>query len=277
MRVTRCEERPRLTYLLLLVLLAILALWATHANAQGAYNMDRDSGKIITSGGTWTHTNRIGSLNITFELLINGSPTSSTITIQGCGRGNQSAYGSSNGLNGLAAVSATCDTLDTFTANINANRKITGLYDYFLVTATWSGGASQSVQVNTLETSASSPLSANDPCQSSAVAKQSVTVNISAAGTTQFVGISGTLSIYVCGFYASAAGTSPSLQFEYGGGTTCTSPTALTGVILASTTVPLELASGLTNFKAPSGTGLCGVAGGTTPNLQGVLTYVQAP
>jgi hypothetical protein len=266
-----------LTYLLVLVLLAIMALWATQAHAQAAYNMDRDSGKITTSGGTWTHTNRIGSLNITFEVLINGSPTSSTVTIQGCGRGNLASYGSTNGLNGLQANSATCDVLDTYTANVSANRKITGLYDSYIVTATWSGGTSPTVQVNTLETSASSPLSANDPCQSSAVAKQSVTVNISAAGTTQFVGISGTLSIYVCGFYASAAGTSPSLQFEYGGGTTCTSPTALTGVILASTTVPLELASGLTNFKAPSGTGLCGVAGGTTPNLQGVLTYVQAP
>lgn len=272
---SRCDDRPRLTYLL--VLLAIMALWATQAHAQAAYNMDRDSGKITTSGGTWTHTNRIGSLNITFEVLINGSPTSSTVTIQGCGRGNLASYGSTNGLNGLQANSATCDVLDTYTANVSANRKITGLYDSYIVTATWSGGTSPTVQVNTLETSASSPLSANDPCQSSAVAKQSVTVNISAAGTTQFVGISGTLSIYVCGFYASAAGTLPSLQFEYGGGTTCTSPTALTGVILASTTVPLELASGLTNFKAPSGTGLCGVAGGTTPNLQGVLTYVQAP
>ena len=185
-----------------------------------------------------------------------------------------------NGLNGLAAVSATCDTLDTYTANANANRKVTGLYDYYLVTATWSGGSLQSVQVNTLETAASSPLSANDPCQSSAVAKQSAVVNISSATTTELVAASAGLRVYVCGFYASAAGTSPTMVFEYGtkSSTACdTGATALTGTIAASTTIPLELASGLTNFATPQGKELCALSAGTGPNFQGVLTYVQAP
>jgi hypothetical protein len=262
------------------ILAALMAVIAVRGASQAAFTAETNTGKITVSGGTFTHVNRIGALNLTFEELINGSPTTATITIQGCGRGNIAAYGSSNGLNGLPAQSATCDTLDTYTTTtaVSANRKITGLYDNYVVTATWSGGASQSVQVNVLATASSSPLSANDPCQSSAVAKSSTPVNISSATTTQLVAPSGNLSVYVCGFLATAAGTSPTLQFEYGTGATCgTGTTVLTGVMAASTTVPLEFASGLTNFKAPQAQGLCVVSGGTGPSFQGVLTFVQGP
>jgi hypothetical protein len=186
----------RITYRLglgILLLVALLMLWANDAHAQAAYNMDRDSGKILTSGGTFTHNNRLGSLNLTFELLLNGSPTSSTVTIQGCGRGNLAAYGSSNGLNGLPTNSPVCDLLDTYSGNASANRKITGLYDAYVVTGTWSGGTSPTLQVNILETAASSPavlggfaftqITANQNTQIKAVSATLHTIVIGAVGS----------------------------------------------------------------------------------------------
>jgi len=158
----------RVMKLLSLMLLGVMALWALSivpapAFGQAAYNVDSDSGKITSSGSTWTHYNVKGELNLTFELLINGSPTSSTITIQGCGRGNSAAYGQTVGVNGLAANNPTCDTLDTYTGNANSNRKLTGLYNSYVVTATWSGGTSPAVQINEYGTSASTPANSTPP------------------------------------------------------------------------------------------------------------------
>jgi hypothetical protein len=41
------------------------------------------------------------------------------------------------------------------------------------------------------------------------------------------------------------------------------------------TTSTVNLSFGGTVFTAPASQGLCLVAGGTTPSIQGVLTYVQ--
>lgn len=269
--------------LALLMTMMVVTVVTTPAFGQAAYLVDRDTAVIKTSGGTFTHQNRIGELSIAFELLFNGSPTTSTVTIQGCGRGNVVAYAGpgvvgTTGANGQPTQAATCDTLDTYTANANAVRKVNGFYDNYVVTFTFSGGTNPTLQINETGSAASSPLSPNDPCQSSAFAKQSVPVNISSATTTQLVALSAGLRIYVCGVYASAAGTSPTMQFEYGTGSTCgTGTTLLTGTIAASTTVPLALETGLTNFSAPQGNALCAISGGTGPSFQGLLTFVQAP
>jgi hypothetical protein len=110
---------------------------------------------------------------------------------------------------------------------------------------------------------------------------KSVVVSISTATTTALVAVSGSTSVYVCAYDISLhSGTNPAFQFEYGSGTACaTSPVALTGTFGGAN------ASANQDFKNGSGTGmlfsgiasngLCLVSTGTTPNLQGVVTYAQ--
>ncbi len=110
---------------------------------------------------------------------------------------------------------------------------------------------------------------------------KSVVINISTATTTALVAVSGSTSVYVCAYDISLhSGTNPAFQFEYGSGTACaTSPIALTGTFGGAN------ASADQDFKNGSGTGvlfgsiasngLCLVSTGTTPNLQGVVTYAQ--
>lgn len=122
-----------------------------------------------------------------------------------------------------------------------------------------------------------------DPCQDLSQQKQSVPISIAAtAGTVQLVAISGTTAVYVCGFSAQiTAGTTPTIQFEYGTGTTCgTGTTTLTGTYApgagtAPATDPISFSGGYTIFKAPAGNAFCIVAGGTTPSVGGFVTFVQ--
>jgi hypothetical protein len=105
----------------------------------------------------------------------------------------------------------------------------------------------------------------------------SVAVAITTATTTQIVAVSGTTSIYVCAFHLYAvSGTAPSLSFEYGTSTNCTGTHALTGTYSA---IVGELTSGSGLgylFHTPAGAnGLCIVTGGTTPSVQGFVTYAQ--
>jgi hypothetical protein len=116
---------------------------------------------------------------------------------------------------------------------------------------------------------------ASDPCQSPAVVKSSVAVNIASATTTQLVALSGTTKVYVCGFSASMMGTTPAITFEYGTGTTCgTGTTALTGAFAPTAGSVLNIGQGGTAFAGIAGNALCALSGGT-PSIQGVLTYVQ--
>lgn len=116
-----------------------------------------------------------------------------------------------------------------------------------------------------------------DPCESAAVKKSSVAVNISSATTTQLVALSGSTSVYVCGFAASMLGTTPAATLEYGTGTNCgTGTTTLTGAIApTSGSFVLLNVGGPTVVTGASGNALCLLSGGTTPSIQGVLTYVQ--
>jgi len=125
---------------------------------------------------------------------------------------------------------------------------------------------------------------ASDPCQDVSAIKQSAAIAISSATTVQLIALSGTTTIYVCGFTAAAgAGTNPSIQFEYGTGTNCAgSPTVLTGAMATGVTVatgvpgPIFTSAGAgTVFKSAAGNEICAVTAGTTPNFQGFISYVQ--
>lgn len=120
-----------------------------------------------------------------------------------------------------------------------------------------------------------------DPCQSSGVLKSSVAINITSAATTSLVAVSGSTKVYVCGAYftISEVVTTPNtLQFEYGTGASCTSPTALTGLfggggVTAGDPIVINMGEiGAT----PASQGVCALTAiGATGSFQGVLTYVQ--
>lgn len=116
-----------------------------------------------------------------------------------------------------------------------------------------------------------------DPCQNVYVAKSTAVVNIGAAGTGLLVqGVTGK-SIYVCGYHLTNTGTNPALKFEYGTQVTTacdTGTTALSGLMGASSGVSLAV-GGFQVFSAPAGQQLCAVISGTSPSLQGVMSYVQ--
>ncbi len=117
-----------------------------------------------------------------------------------------------------------------------------------------------------------------DPCTLSTVAKSSVAVNVGSATTVKLVDVSASKVIYVCGFAASIAGTTPSVTFKYGTNvsTDCdTGATAMTGTILPLTGSFIRLGDGATVMQTAAAKQLCVTTGGTSPSLQGVLTYVQ--
>jgi len=114
-----------------------------------------------------------------------------------------------------------------------------------------------------------------DPCISPDIAKVTVVLNLSGTGA-EVLPISGTTRIYTCGFMASVAGTTPSFKFRYGTGTACaTGPIDLTGTILPTSGTVVDYEPDGTAFATPAGQALCAVLAGTTPSVQGVLTYVR--
>lgn len=127
---------------ILLGILLMTTIVVMPAFGQGAYNIDRDAKLFTAQGQTYTIQNRIGALNLTFEYVVAGSPTTLVLTITGCMRGGS------------------CDPLDTYSGTANTVRKITGLYDNYVVTVTTlSGGTTPTVQMNAFYTAASSPAS----------------------------------------------------------------------------------------------------------------------
>lgn len=123
-----------------------------------------------------------------------------------------------------------------------------------------------------------------DPCQNTNATKSSVAINISSATTTQLVALSGTLSVYVCGFsltISQVVTTANTILFEYGTGASCgTGTTVLTGLYGAggiTAAQPIVVSEyGLTLFTAPAGNALCALTAiGGSGSFQGVLTYIQ--
>lgn len=119
---------------------------------------------------------------------------------------------------------------------------------------------------------------AADPCQDPNVPKSFAVVNVGAATTTKLVDVSGTTSVYVCGFSASLAGTTPSVTFKSGTNvsTDCdTAPATLSGVILPTSGAMVYLAASGTVLKTAAAKQLCATTVGTGSSLQGIITYVQ--
>ena len=115
-----------------------------------------------------------------------------------------------------------------------------------------------------------------DPCRVPDILKLATPLNVSGTTATELLPVVGSTGIAVCGFTASLAGTTPSLLVRYGTGTACaTSPTNLTGTILPTSGQMINLENGGVIWRSPAGQALCVTLGGTTPSLQGVLTYVR--
>lgn len=109
------------------MLVLLLFLTAAHAQSRSALT------QIVTvSGNSVPFPNGNGSMHVSFEELIAGSPATVSIVIQGCMTGG------------------TCDTLDTYTTVANAIRSpsISKVYDSFSVTASWTGGTNVKVTIN---------------------------------------------------------------------------------------------------------------------------------
>lgn len=139
-------------------------------------------------------------------------------------------------------------------------------------------GRELSAQVSTAQTVGSvtvSSMPTTDPCQSVSKAKSSIALE--ATADAELIAPSGSTVIYVCGWTATVGGTTPSYRFQTGTGTTCGTGTVNeTGVMVPSATSPLASHGGeATVFSGAAGAALCIDVGGTTPSVQGVLTYVQ--
>jgi hypothetical protein len=115
-----------------------------------------------------------------------------------------------------------------------------------------------------------------DPCQSTSVAKQTAAINIVAAGTSQVVAPNSNTTVFVCGYQVSVSGTTPTLQWEFATPANCASGvTFATGAIAPTSGSVLTISPGSTVMKGTSGQGFCAVTGGTSPSIQGFLTFVQ--
>ena len=123
-----------------------------------------------------------------------------------------------------------------------------------------------------------------DPCQSPNIAKSSAVVNITTAGTTSLVPVSGSTVFYVCGIsltISQVATTANTVLFEYGTGAACTGPVPLTGNysaggITAGAPIVVNASNGGTIFKSAASNGVCALTTiGASGSFQGVLTYVQ--
>jgi hypothetical protein len=200
-----------------------------------------------------------GTLNIT-GVGITGSPSGCTVTL---------AYQQNNAVTAGAVVSTTSFTPAVSVQQFGVAPTVLTGDNYVAVFA-----CSTYPTAGTLNISFSPAAVASfDPCL--AGAKKSFAISIASAGTTQLVALSTGKSIYVCGFIDGSAGTTPSVELEYGTGSSCgTGTTALTGpVVFVTSTVVNFGAGGATITSTPVSNALCAVTVGATH--EGVLTYVQ--
>jgi hypothetical protein len=176
---------------------------------------------IANSGDSITINNYVAGVTASFEELITGAPATVSIVIKGCMRGT------------------TCDTLDTYTTVANAIRKptISSIYDYFTITASWTGGSSVSVKVNTAVTTAR-----NGGGGSLAIPGSSglcLVSNGSTAGAYAWASCAGSTSTNFSAMVADGPNVSAG-TFQIGNGTTLAATG--TGVIAASTAAKLAAA-----------------------------------
>jgi hypothetical protein len=126
-------------------------------------------------------------------------------------------------------------------------------------------------------------ITGGDPCQGATAPKSSVAISQAAAGTQQLV--AGTINhkIYVCGYNFTITGsTTATALLEFGTNASCAAgTTALSGawagnaITASSDPVHILAGGGYSVATVPTGDFLCLVAGGTTPSVQGILTFIQ--
>lgn len=119
-------------------LLATLLLLATALTAQ-VYNTNQTA---YTSGTALSVPNQAGSTVIVVHEVVQGSPSTTTVVVQGC------------------TVANSCTQIDSyvFFGNGYVNRTLvaTTSYDHYTITPTWSGGTQPSVTVSTTITKSAS-------------------------------------------------------------------------------------------------------------------------
>lgn len=120
-----------------------------------------------------------------------------------------------------------------------------------------------------------------DPCASPMTLKSTAVVNISTATTAAIVPAVAGDKVYVCTINLDyTSGTTPTVVFKYGTQVTTacdTGATSLSGTMAIPATVGqgLFLGPGHTLMTTALSNQFCITSGGTTPNLQGFVTYVQ--
>jgi hypothetical protein len=131
-------------------------------------------------------------------------------------------------------------------------------------------------RINPVEASFTIP----DPCNTQQ--RLSAPVNVATATTTNVVTAVAGEGIYVCGQYMNVSTASATVKWEYGTttSTACdTGATAITGVMATPASTPASpyfvQTSNFTLFSVPAGNQLCIVTTGTTPGVQGYVTFVQ--
>lgn len=209
-----------------------------------------------------TGTNVIGALTANQAVntaQINGVAPTMGNGVSGTGVQRVTLASDSTGQVALATGSATIGAL---TANQSINAAQVNGVTYL----TGNGG-----------TGTGSPrvtLPSNDPCQTSGVVKSSVVVNVTA--DAQLIALSGSTTIYVCGFSVSIAGTAPTFRLISGTGSVCaTGLTGRTGAYAPLTGTYMPAGGAFTMTATAAGEALCMDVEGTSPSVQGVLTYVQ--
>lgn len=241
------------TIMVLMLLLALTCSGLAQAPLRGTT-------ATIATTATATIQNDRGYSSHSFEYVITGSPTSVSVVLSGC------------------QIGATCVVLETSTATASSLRTIAGLYDYFTITPTFSGGTNPTFKVNYVSSAFGVERShaLDDPCASPFTAKQAAVINIGAAATTEIVPLAAGKTIYVCHWAFTLAGTTPSFTFKNGTGTNCGTGTAsLSGVMLPTSGSYLTGGYIGTLFSAPVANAVCGTTVGTGSSAQGVLTYVR--
>lgn len=114
------------------------------AHGWGQVRPGHASVTITTSGTSKTIFNDVNGVTSTFYEQVVGTPATLSVVIKGCMSGDNNC--------------ADGDTLDTYTTVANSIRKpaISSVYDFYQVTASWTGGSNVSVTVNTTVTTAKS-------------------------------------------------------------------------------------------------------------------------
>jgi hypothetical protein len=204
-----------------------------------------------------------------------GSANATVLSVQGIASGTNLPVSQATAANLNAAVVGT-GTAGSPAGNILTIQGVASMQPV-IENITQSGGT------NLIGTAGTVP-SSNDPC--SYAKKNSVAIAVSTATTTALVAVSGSTTVYVCGFdfsIAASATTATTAQLEYGTGAACvTTHTALTGTYgsgdAAVSTTPTVISRGdgsATVLAGIASNGICIVTAGTTNLVEGSLTYVQ--